>query len=57
MNFSLALSVVIALVGLGFYLWNNHPKYSTAGLVAFGCGLLATLLRLSGGVAINVFKG
>ena len=44
----IAVSVVVAILGAIAYLWHVNPKVANLGLVAWGAGLLAFLLRVSG---------
>lgn len=56
MNIGLALSVLVFLVGFGFYWWSSRPKLAEIGRIMFLVGLLVSLLQLHGGVALSIFK-
>jgi len=43
----IGLSLIVAIIGALFYLLSPHPERKNLGLVAFGCGLLAFLIRFS----------
>jgi len=42
----IALSLLIAVLGLLIYVLSGKPKVETLGLIAFGAGLLAFLLHV-----------
>jgi len=46
MKLVLTLPAIVSVVGLVVYFISSHAKVSTAGLVAFGAGLLALLSGL-----------
>jgi hypothetical protein len=52
----LSLSLLVALVGGGVYLVAKDPKWSELGRLAYGCGLLAFLLKV-GEPLINILGG
>ena len=54
----IALSLLVALIGLLVYVLSNNPKTMMLGLVAYGAGLLAFLLCIChSGVQFGVLKG
>lgn len=46
---TLAISVVVMLLGLLLYCMAANPKYAECGRIMFFCGLLVSLLRISSG--------
>lgn len=44
----IAISLLVALVGVLVYAFTANPKVSTIGLIAYGAGLLAFLLNMPG---------
>jgi Na+/phosphate symporter len=48
MHVEIYISLLVALLGAGCYLISHNSKWETLGLVSFGAGLLAFLLRTAG---------
>ena len=46
MHVEIYISLLVAILGALIYLRSMNQKWSTLGLVSFGAGLLAFLLRL-----------
>lgn len=48
MHVEIYLSLLVAILGALIYLLSMNAKWSTLGLVSYGAGLLAFLLRATG---------
>lgn len=48
MHVEMYLSAAFALIGLVVYFAATNPKYQMLGIVSYGSGLLAFLLRATG---------
>ena len=54
MNFNIYLSLLVCLVGLGFYWFADPPaKVSEVGRIAFFAGLFVFLLQFGGSASIK----
>jgi hypothetical protein len=53
MTLTLAVSLVICIVGLLIYWFATHPKIQALALHMFWVGLLACLIRWSGTLSIH----
>lgn len=56
MTLAFALSVLVLLLGFGFYWWAKNPKLIEIGRMMFFVGLFVSLLQLHGGLLLSVFK-
>jgi hypothetical protein len=57
-SFSLALSVVVMVLGLLFYVYGAKLAawLVEIGRIMFAVGLLISLLRLGGAISANIFR-
>lgn len=56
MTISLALSLLIMILGLLLYWYAVNEKKKEIGRIAFAAGLLASLFLLHGGVHLTLFQ-
>jgi len=50
----LAIPVLVAIVGMLVYALASNGKVAEMGRIAFGCGLLVTLLTLAHGSTVHL---
>jgi cytochrome c oxidase assembly factor CtaG len=49
----LGVPLIVAILGMLIYLMASNPKTVMLGLIAFACGLLATLFAWGGTVGVS----